>query len=412
MARFSSVRRWFAWVALASSPLACTSLLGGFDAEETGNAAGAGGASQGGAGQGGALDASSGSSMACTGCSPNASCVDGACVCKEGFVGDGKACGDVDECATPGFCGPNAACFNTLGSFECTCEPGFAPGASGCIPIWAEVQHLPTYAFGDLGSFVSGAETRVFVANADPNKPFFFAYAPDGNQVFEGLDLPTPEPSFCGCGFRTSLAGIGDTLFAFGSAGQGFDAGKWFSIQAYVDPFRRGEASAAAFEKSVFLLGGRDTASNQDRPSLLEFNAGTMNFLPEKTHPPYVHGAVSMAGMAVLDGRLYVAGGNVIGKAPRLAAVYDIQAGAWTALPDAPFSASPADLVASKAGVFFTDGTKVARLDPSSGTWSTKVFTMPPKLERARLAAAAGQIVAIGNLPDGLHLFALVNPPQ
>ena len=76
-----------------------------------------------------------------TECSDNASCEDddsGAiCTCNPGYSGDGEVCADIDECGAPGSpCGPNSACINTPGTFECECLDGFSDAAGGdCADI-------------------------------------------------------------------------------------------------------------------------------------------------------------------------------------------------------------------------------------------------------------------------------------
>uniref|UniRef100_A0A8C9XBN3 Nidogen 1 n=1 Tax=Sander lucioperca TaxID=283035 RepID=A0A8C9XBN3_SANLU len=46
------------------------------------------------------------------------------CSCLPGFIGDGRACQDIDECQ-PGRCHQDAVCYNTQGSFTCQCRPGY-----------------------------------------------------------------------------------------------------------------------------------------------------------------------------------------------------------------------------------------------------------------------------------------------
>ena len=71
------------------------------------------------------------------GCDRNAACFDYAtsvtCVCKDGFLGDGKHCIDVDECQTlNGGCGAHAICTNTPGSRTCTCDKAYVGDGITC----------------------------------------------------------------------------------------------------------------------------------------------------------------------------------------------------------------------------------------------------------------------------------------
>lgn len=66
----------------------------------------------------------------CAQCSLNATCNEATmpnpCTCKNGFVGDGKTCTDIDECTLAADdCDTEANCQNTIGGFTCACKPGF-----------------------------------------------------------------------------------------------------------------------------------------------------------------------------------------------------------------------------------------------------------------------------------------------
>ncbi|XP_068741700.1 microfibril-associated glycoprotein 4-like [Montipora capricornis] len=55
------------------------------------------------------------------------------CSCKPGYAGDGKTCRDVDECtASLPVCHVNAICNNTIGSYRCSCKPGYAGDGKTC----------------------------------------------------------------------------------------------------------------------------------------------------------------------------------------------------------------------------------------------------------------------------------------
>ena len=74
------------------------------------------------------------------GCDINATCQASAgtrvCKCKPGYVGDGAACADVNEClANNGGCDVNATCTNTAGGKSCACKAGFTGDGSTCTDV-------------------------------------------------------------------------------------------------------------------------------------------------------------------------------------------------------------------------------------------------------------------------------------
>ncbi|MGB0592527.1 MAG: EGF domain-containing protein [Myxococcota bacterium] len=71
-------------------------------------------------------------------CGENAECSEEAeCLCLEGYEGDPLAgCQDLDECALSSPpCSAGALCTNTVGGFECACEPGFKDDGSSCVDV-------------------------------------------------------------------------------------------------------------------------------------------------------------------------------------------------------------------------------------------------------------------------------------
>ncbi len=74
------------------------------------------------------------------GCSVNAGCTNTSggrtCTCNSGFTGDGVICNDVNECSTNnGGCSANATCTNSIGGRTCACNSGYAGDGVTCNDV-------------------------------------------------------------------------------------------------------------------------------------------------------------------------------------------------------------------------------------------------------------------------------------
>ncbi|XP_075037434.1 uromodulin-like [Mixophyes fleayi] len=78
----------------------------------------------------------------CSECHPNATCENYfglvQCSCKDGFIGDGFTCSDIDECAYSwsNNCSFVGNCKNTFGSYACDCSSGYSRNSGNiCVDI-------------------------------------------------------------------------------------------------------------------------------------------------------------------------------------------------------------------------------------------------------------------------------------
>ncbi|MEE6508622.1 hypothetical protein FKM82_022050 [Ascaphus truei] len=77
----------------------------------------------------------------CSECHPNATCEEYLgyleCSCKDGFIGDGFTCSDIDECAYSWSNNCSAGvCINTFGSYTCLCSSGYTETSGNiCVDV-------------------------------------------------------------------------------------------------------------------------------------------------------------------------------------------------------------------------------------------------------------------------------------
>lgn len=131
--------------------------------------------------------------------------------CPAGFERQGDACVDIDECAGANECDANATCANQSGTYQCTCNPGYAGDGRTCTRVCSsillyydcpgepdeECDSIPEPQFADNAAMALGISVK---AGASGNQSQFRSLFDAGNfdvLVFEsslsGIDMSTAE---------------------------------------------------------------------------------------------------------------------------------------------------------------------------------------------------------------------------
>lgn len=167
-------------------------------------------------------------------------------------------------------------------------------------------------------------------------------------------------------------------------------------------PEARSEMAAAVIDGRIYVAGGFYDGNRVDAFDPLTQTWIEMPDLPIEVHHP---------GVAALDGALYVAGGylNTGHSAVRSLWRLDPEAGSWQSLAPMPDAKGALGLVAVDGALYAVGGAlrelggpatdDLLRYDPANDVWEA-LAPMPTKREHLAVAAVGGRIHAIGGRAD------------
>jgi N-acetylneuraminic acid mutarotase len=177
-------------------------------------------------------------------------------------------------------------------------------------------------------------------------------------------------------------------------------------------PLARSELNAAVLDSRLYAAGG--IAQLGATPALQVYDPATDSWrslaqMPEPRHH---------FGMAALDGRLYVSGGYrdlPFGADTARAEVwaYDIASDAWSEMPDLPAPRAAHSMVALDGRLYVVGGVgpepaTVFAYDPKLERWSALATPLPTLREHLTAVALDGRIVVIGGRWSGQGNVATV----
>jgi N-acetylneuraminic acid mutarotase len=197
---------------------------------------------------------------------------------------------------------------------------------------------------------------------------------------------------------------------ASGTAAQAGTSGQWVTRASM--PTARAESAFGVINGQLYVAGGED--GTQALAALEVYDPSTDTWTAKTPMPV----ALNAAASAVINGRLYVAGGTRFNDPVQFGPFntlysYDPTTDTWTTL--APMPTPEADTVAANVngelyvvgGVsqFVTNNPRNAVLqvyDPSTNTWTTKA-SMPTARALAEAAAINGQLYVVGGTANNTN---------
>ena len=199
-----------------------------------------------------------------------------------------------------------------------------------------------------------------------------------GNTWTNGAAIPTASYGLGGAfvngkfyaisGFATARLGIYDPTLNTWTTGTPLPADTGFNLRQY--------AGTAVLDGKVYVVGG-DTGSSGDRATLLRYDPALNTWT---TLAPMPLGARYALGAAALNGKIYAVGGTTVAGATALARVeeYDPSANTWATKASMP-TAHLGALVGAIGGKLYVAGgsdasgptTATHAYDPALNTWST-----------------------------------------
>lgn len=344
-------------------------------------------------------------------CSDHATCEVTGCRCQPGWMGDGVACADVDECAANnGGCAADADCTNTPGGRTCACRTGFLGDGVSCHPIWQQVGHFPgvSYLPGGGDALAAAIGDTVYLAlDRGIGASFFRSFDTTTHQLSQPLD--TSIGDFCQCGYGQILVASGPSLYMFGNAGARYDvAGNaWTTLPGFTAADVRGEAGGAVDPATgrIYAVGGRDGSGSYVGTTASIATTGAVTAEPGNLGFGWrAPSAYIIPGTTAL----FAAGGLPDDGNPRHLRRHALGSATWDELADAPGDLAPDRGIGHVTATLLWVGTDAGLYlyDVTAGTWRPQPLAVPPNFQRA--VSAAGHVWAITSTGSELGVYQLL----